>query len=627
MKIKNSALKLWFRRSTGLMTALVMALSFSGQASARILFEDDQFFNINSEGVILDYNNDVGSANEDVDLQFGNDGTDATISYNGQTGDITLSTPGGDFSFSDDNLSTTGRIFFQNTTEFHLREDSDPNTNAACSSLDELIIDTTDNELQICTAVGTPGTWAAIGAGTLDGLDSTQFLRSDTNDNYTSGTLTFDAGTILDINGDVDFSGATSFLLYQGNSNPATCTEGEMFYNTTSNSVYVCTATDTWTEQTAGTQDFEAVYAADGDNTLTATGTFDIDVTGAIGIDSDAGVSIGGAGLGLTSDSGTDISITAADDIIFDDAQLTGVVQLSDTATDWDATFSSDGIVDNINAFSSTANGEGASNVGIEDASAWFTGTEIEAALDEIETLFGSTTSSTFDFTENNVLTDDDPVYTALNRLDLKWGDLASIANGEGASLVGIEDAGGNFTATTVEGALSELAGNMSGNYEDLTFYPEYPDTVVNADGSNNRGILESLYDGTEESGYYNWSTHRSTTQDIDLHFAFPLPTDFSSTGDFTFRYRTGTTTEADNDVEIRLYNVTDSQECANDLSNGSAGTWATGTITAASINTGCTGGSALDAGDIVEVQVKLYDNSGSTDYADVGHVVWNYTK
>jgi hypothetical protein len=34
---------------------------------------------------------------------------------------------------------------------------------------------------------------------------------------------------------------------------------------------------------------------------------------------------------------------------------------------------------------------------------------------------------------------------------------LASTSNGEGASLIGIEDAGGFFTATDVEGALAEL--------------------------------------------------------------------------------------------------------------------------------------------------------------------------
>lgn len=42
--------------------------------------------------------------------------------------------------------------------------------------------------------------WVATSGGdadTLDTLDSTQFLRSDTSDNYTSGTLQFDAGTTV----------------------------------------------------------------------------------------------------------------------------------------------------------------------------------------------------------------------------------------------------------------------------------------------------------------------------------------------------------------------------------------------------------------------------------------------
>jgi len=40
---------------------------------------------------------------------------------------------------------------------------------------------------------------AAFEAGKLDGIDSASFLRSDTSDNYTSGTLTFDAGTIVNL--------------------------------------------------------------------------------------------------------------------------------------------------------------------------------------------------------------------------------------------------------------------------------------------------------------------------------------------------------------------------------------------------------------------------------------------
>jgi hypothetical protein len=42
-----------------------------------------------------------------------------------------------------------------------------------------------------------------INATTLNSITDTSFLRSDTSDNYTSGTLTTDAGTTLDINGDL----------------------------------------------------------------------------------------------------------------------------------------------------------------------------------------------------------------------------------------------------------------------------------------------------------------------------------------------------------------------------------------------------------------------------------------
>ncbi len=73
-----------------------------------------------------------------------------------------------------------------------------------------------------------------VSASTVDGIDSLSFLRSDTSDNYSSGTLTFDAGTTLamaagstlDINStsvsiadtDITLDGAnTSFTQSSGN--------------------------------------------------------------------------------------------------------------------------------------------------------------------------------------------------------------------------------------------------------------------------------------------------------------------------------------------------------------------------------------------------------------------------
>lgn len=105
----------------------------------------------------------------------------------------------------------------------------------------------------------------------------------------------------------------------------------------------------------------------------------------------------------------------------------------------------------------STSNAQGASLVAIEDASAWFSGGDVEGALNNIEAAIGGTASGTINYTENNVLTDDLSVRANLEELDLKWGDLASTAASEGASLVSIYDADAYYTSTDVEGALKEV--------------------------------------------------------------------------------------------------------------------------------------------------------------------------
>lgn len=61
----------------------------------------------------------------------------------------------------------------------------------------------------------------------------------------------------------------------------------------------------------------------------------------------------------------------------------------------------------------------------------------------------------------NNVLTGLADAVGATDAIPL--GQLDSIANGEGASIVGIEDAAGNFASTDVEGALAELYANSTG--------------------------------------------------------------------------------------------------------------------------------------------------------------------
>lgn len=154
---------------------------------------------------------------------------------------------------------------------------------------------------------------------------------------------------------------------------------------------------------------------------------------------------------------------------------------------------------DKLDKLGSTANGEGASGIAMEDASSWYTGTDLEAALNELELLLGSTTSATYSFTENNVLADNDSVYPALNKLDLKWGDLASTATNEGASLVGSEDAGGYYTATDVEGILQEIGQLI----EDVSGWQKYIETTSSPITSGSNHTLPGGASYTPNSGQH----------------------------------------------------------------------------------------------------------------------------
>jgi len=821
MKTYNAIRSKWMRLASGLMAAMFLTLSFAGQASARILFEDDLYLNVQSEGIKLDSNNNVtvasaasiaiqdvtvtasatgsagnsqtvtvvladnssgtcavtggtgtgvitvtcddgttsldpgtttdlqaainpealfvaaggsgtlaatggptslanGTDDGDINLQFGNDGTDATMKYNVGTQDITLDTPGNDINFSNDTLTTTGEIRFENSSHTRIREEAfaaySGVTAPQCNYVNEVALDTTTKAVYVCTATGAPGgTWKSAdnnpapgtSAGNTLYWNGTAWAESSALTN-SGGVVTVSNGTTFTANGNVNigdngdtvtissttwditgpgvasgftgitstgainFSGASSLSLASvaGPANPVACTEGDLVYNQSTNLTYICTVTGnpgTWTALAAGTQDFEAVYAADGNKTLSitdnlplgfainegannyfkivttdasealnindnngaattnigtgsSTGTVNVgtgataqtlhfgdglgvktvslgstnttsattiasgSTAGILNVNASNGTAVTNIGTGSTSGTvtigggsddvtvngkvvgitsvgvGNDVTLTAADDIIFDDAQLTGIVQMSDADTDWAATFSTDGIVDNINSFTLTSSGNGASNVGVYDS---------------------------------------------------------------GANLENINPTG---VVTDLQNALETingLIGAAAPNVEDLTFYPEFPDSVVYPDGGSNKGTLESFHENASNMNYYNWTSTNAALQDMNLRFQFPLPADFKTTGNFTFRYRTGTAVNTDNKVDIVLYNITDASSCGSSLANVNAGAWATGTITSATILGACAG---ISAGDIVRVDVIFYDNSGAADYADVGWVKWVYT-
>jgi len=167
----------------------------------------------------------------------------------------------------------------------------------------------------------------------------------------------------------------------------------------------------------------------------------------------------------------------------------------------------------------STSNGEGASLIGVEDAGGYFSGTTVEAVLQEM----GSAGSGTSHASLTGLDQDDhDAVYyshTDLNStgatsgasliglydtagnyastdveaaLAEVWTLLASVTTGQGAAFIGIEDAGTYFTSTTVEGALQELGAGGGG-------------------GVTDHGALTGLDDDDHDAIYYSHSDLNST--------------------------------------------------------------------------------------------------------------------
>ena len=95
----------------------------------------------------------------------------------------------------------------------------------------------------------------------------------------------------------------------------------------------------------------------------------------------------------------------------------------------------------------STEDSKGASLVGVEDDGSKFTATDVEGVLQEVAVEVDTNTAG---------------ISTLIS-------DLASTANTKGASLIGVEDAAANFTATDVEGVLTEIIGEVETNTSDLT--------------------------------------------------------------------------------------------------------------------------------------------------------------
>ncbi|MBN2095778.1 hypothetical protein JW752_00050, partial [Candidatus Peregrinibacteria bacterium] len=301
MKTENAIRSKWMRRVSGLLATLMLMMSFAGQASAIILFQDDATHDIDSEGIII--NADDGG-DEDATLQFGNDGSDATITFDDGLDKLIYSGAGMDWSSVD---------------MFRIREDADPAGNAACGFKGELIYDTTDDELQICTVVGGAGaaTWVAVNSGsdadTLDTLDSTDFLRATASDAFGDGgvyTLTIGADDTLQVDGTFDANGVVAIgdggdtVTINGTTGDWDLTDLDFDITGNPSEITLVSdgAADDFTIELTGATDSSLVLQSTG----TGTDAVDINATaGGVTVDASGAVSLdGGAASNFTTSAG-----------------------------------------------------------------------------------------------------------------------------------------------------------------------------------------------------------------------------------------------------------------------------------------------------------------------------------
>jgi hypothetical protein len=159
-------------------------------------------------------------------------------------------------------------------------------------------------------------------------------------------------------------------------------------------------------------------------------------------------------------DSGTALSDAIAQEVSDRDSAISSAI--AQEVLDRDAAITSSQSSQDATLASVSVN-EGASLIGIHDADLLYTATTVEGALREIRQLVDTSAVDIVSL-ETDVANhttqlgqhtaDIAEVVSDLAQLE---SDLASNSSGLGASKIGIHDANGDFTATTVEGALAEL--------------------------------------------------------------------------------------------------------------------------------------------------------------------------
>lgn len=180
----------------------------------------------NADSFIIDIDDSVGAPST-IKLQFGS--TLAKI--------LEYDIANTYFNFNDDvnitgGLAVSGNVNFAGSTEFHMRQVADEST-ATCTTLDEMVLDTAENKIYICTATGSPGTWVAADTGSSSPFAHEMIFEPEYNDSIYAGDGTNNLGKLeiffTDTDGD---PGNNNYNYYKWTTQQATLQDFDLIIRT-----------------------------------------------------------------------------------------------------------------------------------------------------------------------------------------------------------------------------------------------------------------------------------------------------------------------------------------------------------------------------------------------------------
>lgn len=155
-------------------------------------------------------------------------------------------------------------------------------------------------------------------------------------------------------------------------------------------------------------------------------------------------------------------------------------------------------------------------------------------------------------------------------------------------------------------------------------YSPEYPSSVIAADGSDNAGTLitGSELDSNNLYTFYRWTTIKADDQDYDIYIHLRIPDNFQSwaSNAMTLNFKTGLTTTANNSVQWWIYEDGNAVALMSSaaMASGVANTWTSDSATNTELE-------ALTAGNTYYILIKLLADSTASAAAYTGKIIVSY--